>query len=65
MLSLFLYRICMIALIQRVTQANVIVKEKCVGHIAEGLLVFLAIEKEDSEQKAKRLCEKNYWLSYF
>ncbi|MDR5609739.1 MULTISPECIES: D-aminoacyl-tRNA deacylase [unclassified Arsenophonus] len=48
----------MIALIQRVTQANVIVEQKCVGQIAEGLLVFLAIEKEDNEQKAQRLCEK-------
>lgn len=48
----------MIALIQRVTQANVIIEQKCVGQIAEGLLVFLAIEKEDNEQKAQRLCEK-------
>lgn len=28
------------------------------GQIAEGLLVFLAIEKQDNEKKTKWLCEK-------
>ncbi|MCW7761279.1 D-aminoacyl-tRNA deacylase [Photorhabdus luminescens] len=48
----------MIALIQRVTQANVVVKNEVVGKIGHGLLVLLGVEKGDDQQKAKRLCEK-------
>lgn len=48
----------MIALIQRVTQASVVVEQKIVGQINTGLLVLLGVEKDDDEQKAKRLCEK-------
>ncbi|OCQ54195.1 D-tyrosyl-tRNA(Tyr) deacylase [Photorhabdus australis subsp. thailandensis] len=48
----------MIALIQRVTQANVVVENGIVGEIEHGLLVLLGVEKEDDQQKAKRLCEK-------
>lgn len=48
----------MIALIQRVTHASVVVDEKTVGQIDAGLLVLLGVEKDDDEQKAKRLCEK-------
>ncbi|EPL9570005.1 D-aminoacyl-tRNA deacylase [Providencia rettgeri] len=48
----------MIALIQRVTHASVVVDEQTVGQIDTGLLVLLGVEKDDDEQKAKRLCEK-------
>lgn len=48
----------MIALIQRVTHASVAVEQKTVGQIDSGLLVLLGVEKDDDEQKAKRLCEK-------
>ncbi|HDN2510391.1 MULTISPECIES: D-aminoacyl-tRNA deacylase [Providencia] len=48
----------MIALIQRVTHASVVVDEQTVGQINSGLLVLLGVEKDDDEQKAKRLCEK-------
>jgi len=48
----------MIALIQRVTQASVTVDEKVIGEIDKGLLVFLAVEPEDTEAKAKRLAER-------
>lgn len=48
----------MIALIQRVSQASVTVDNKIIGEIGKGLLVFLAIEPLDSEQKAKRLAER-------
>ncbi|XQW84708.1 D-aminoacyl-tRNA deacylase [Thalassotalea piscium] len=48
----------MIALIQRVTQANVIVEGKETGKIEKGLLVLLAVEPEDNEAKAKRLAER-------
>lgn len=48
----------MIALIQRVTHASVVVDEKTVGQIGPGLLVLLGVEKDDDEPKAKRLCEK-------
>lgn len=48
----------MIALIQRVQQASVTVDGKVIGEIKKGLLVFLAVEPEDSEAKAKRLAER-------
>lgn len=48
----------MIALIQRVSQANVVVDGNVIGEIGVGLLVLLGVEKEDNEQKANRLCEK-------
>ena len=48
----------MIALIQRVTSANVTVNDKVIGEIEKGLLVFLAIEPEDTEAKAKRLADR-------
>ena len=48
----------MIALIQRVTHANVVVDGKETGCINHGLLVLLAVEPSDNEQKAKRLAER-------
>lgn len=48
----------MIALIQRVSQASVTVDNEVIGKIDKGLLVFLAIEPEDTEAKAKRLAER-------
>ena len=48
----------MIALIQRVSHANVDVDNKTVGQINQGLLIFLGVEKGDDEQKCKRLAER-------
>tara|TARA_B110000014_G_C20110422_1_gene584854 strand:- start:1578 stop:2015 length:438 start_codon:yes stop_codon:yes gene_type:complete len=48
----------MIALIQRVTHASVTVDEKTIGEIDQGLLVLLAIEPEDTEEKAKRMAQR-------
>ena len=48
----------MIALIQRVSHANVVVDQETVGEIKKGLLVLLAVEPEDTEAKAKRLAER-------
>jgi len=48
----------MIALIQRVSQANVAVDQKIIGEIDAGLLILLGVGKDDNEQKAERLCEK-------
>ncbi|MGL1958611.1 MAG: D-aminoacyl-tRNA deacylase [Colwellia sp.] len=48
----------MIALIQRVTQASVMVNKKNIGEIDHGLLVFLAVEPNDTLAKAKRLAER-------
>jgi len=48
----------MIALIQRVSSASVTVNNKVVGEIEQGLLVFLAVQPEDTQAKAKRLVER-------
>lgn len=48
----------MIALIQRVTEARVDVGGKSVGEIDRGLLVFVAVEREDSEIEAETLLKR-------
>jgi D-aminoacyl-tRNA deacylase len=48
----------MLALIQRVNTAKVEVSGKVVGEIEQGLLVFLGIEKEDSQSHADKLLKK-------
>lgn len=48
----------MIALLQRVSSASVTVDNQVTGEIEQGLLVFLAVEPEDTEAKAKRLAER-------
>jgi D-tyrosyl-tRNA(Tyr) deacylase len=46
------------AVIQRVSAAQVTVDGKEVGRIRQGLLILLAVLKEDSEADAHILCEK-------
>ncbi len=48
----------MIALLQRVSSASVTVDSQIIGEIEQGLLVFLAVQPEDTEAKAKRLAER-------
>lgn len=48
----------MIALIQRVSRANVVVGEELIGEIGPGILVLLGVERDDDQQKADRLCER-------
>lgn len=48
----------MIALIQRVSSASVTVDNEVIGEIEQGLLVFLAVQPEDTQAKAKRLAER-------
>ena len=48
----------MIALLQRVDEARVLVGAETVGAIGRGLLVFLAVERADSEREAERLIER-------
>jgi D-tyrosyl-tRNA(Tyr) deacylase len=46
------------AVIQRVKNASVTVKEQVVGQIKSGLVVFLGITHDDTEEDAKYLAEK-------
>lgn len=46
------------ALIQRVSQASVVVAEETVGAIAQGLLVFLGVEAGDTAADIQKLAEK-------
>jgi len=48
----------MIALLQRVSSASVTVDSQIIGEIEQGLLVFLAVQPDDTEAKAKRLAER-------
>jgi len=48
----------MIALIQRVSHASVVINGKTVGQISAGLLVLIGVEKHDDEILADRLAHK-------
>jgi len=48
----------MLALIQRVTRAEVRVADETAGAIGPGLLALVAIEPGDGEAQAQRLCER-------
>lgn len=53
------------AVIQRVTSASVLVGDKTVGQIGQGVLVLLGVEKGDDEAKADWLAEKICGLRIF
>lgn len=46
------------ALLQRVSHANVVVDGQTVGEIGSGILVFIAIEHQDTPQMVKRMADK-------
>jgi D-aminoacyl-tRNA deacylase len=48
----------MIALIQRVVQAEVRVQERIAGAIGRGVLAFIGVQREDTESDADRLLER-------
>lgn len=48
----------MLGLIQRVRKAQVEVNGECVGKIDQGLLLFLGLEKTDSQVTANKLIDK-------
>ncbi|WP_444995595.1 D-aminoacyl-tRNA deacylase [Aliikangiella sp. IMCC44359] len=48
----------MIALIQRVTKAKVVVDSQTIGQIEQGILVLVGVEKNDEPANAKRLFER-------
>lgn len=45
-------------LIQRVTQAQVVVNGELIAAIPSGLLLFLGVERMDGSKQAKELCKK-------
>ena len=53
------------ALIQRVDAANVVVGEKRIAEIKEGLLVFLGIYGTDTEDDVSKVCKKILNLRIF
>ena len=48
----------MIALLQRVTNASVVVEGKTVGEIENGILALIGVERTDTEVQANRLLER-------
>lgn len=53
------------SVIQRVTSASVTVDNECVGQIEHGLLVYLGVEKGDTEKELSWLCSKIARLRIF
>lgn len=53
------------ALIQRVTQASVTVADTVIGKIGNGLLIFLGVTAEDTEEECRMLAEKICKLRIF
>jgi len=48
----------MLGLLQRVKKASVEVSDKCVGEIGQGILLFVGIEKTDTQPTADKLIDK-------
>lgn len=48
----------MIGLIQRVSEARVVIEARVVGEIGAGLLALVGVEKHDDRQQADRLLQK-------
>lgn len=51
-------RITMLTIIQRVTEACVVINDQVIGKIDQGIMALVAIEKADTENEANRLLEK-------
>lgn len=51
--------------LQRVTQARVLVQEQTIGEIGKGYLVLLGIEQEDTEEIAEKMADKIQKLRLF
>ena len=52
-------------IMQRVTQASVVIKGERIAAISKGLLVFFGVEKHDDEEKVIFLAEKTLNLRVF
>jgi len=48
----------MLGLIQRVSEASVLINQEVVGSISQGILALIGIEKNDGEKQADRLLER-------
>lgn len=55
----------MIALLQRVSQASVVVEGEKIAGIGKGLLVLLGVQKDDAEAQAKRSVERIFGYRVF
>jgi D-tyrosyl-tRNA(Tyr) deacylase len=54
-----------IAVIQRVANANVSVEDKVISEINGGMLILLGIKKGDTEENTRRLAERCAYLRIF
>ena len=55
----------MIALIQRVSEARVVVNDSAIGQIGRGILALVGVERGDTAAQAERLVEKVFGYRIF
>ena len=55
----------MVAVVQRVAEAKVSVREQTISSIGQGMLILLGIKKGDDQVKARRLAERCVNLRIF
>ena len=55
----------MIALIQRVSEARVVVNDSAIGQIGRGILALVGVERGDTAAQAGRLVEKVFGYRIF
>lgn len=60
-----LYKEIMRIVIQRVTEASVVVENKCVGAIGKGLMILVGVETGDTREDVQWLAEKTAGLRIF
>lgn len=63
--ALYMIGVCMRAVVQRVSKSSVVVENKEVGKIEQGLMILLGVENGDTEKDMKYIADKLIGLRIF
>ena len=55
----------MLALLQRVNYARIVVEGECIADMQKGILAFIAFERGDTPDKAKKMFDKILKLCWY